>query len=128
MRTLLSLLGLAVSRAHASTIEQLGAGMPGIDQMWRELKQFFPFTDLGSRGLAFIVLRMINIVLRFIGGIGVLMIVYGGIRMIMTVQSEENATQARNIVLYACIGLILTILADAVVLYVLSVVKLATGG
>lgn len=128
MHALLTLIGLTVSRAHAAVIEQLGSGSPGIDTMWGQLKQLFPHTDLGSGGLAFILLLITNIILRFIGGIAVLMIVYGGIRMIMTVADENAHTEARKIVLYAAAGLVLAIGADAIVLYVMSVVKLASGG
>ena len=117
-----------VGRAEAASIEQLGSGSPGIDAMWSQLKQTFPHTDLGSGGLNFIILMLTNIILRFIAGIAVLMIVYAGIRMIMTVADENAHSEAKKIVLYACLGLILTIGADAIVMYVLSVVQAATAG
>ena len=128
MTGLLSLIGLLTPRVSAAVIEQLGTGAPGIDNMWGQFKQIFPHTDLGSQGLAFVILMVTNIILRFIGGIAVLMIIYGGIRMIMTVYDENSHGEAKKIVLSACIGLVLTVLADAIVMYVISVVQLATGG
>lgn len=128
MNTFISLIGTMVPRASAAVIEQLGQGAPGIDGMWNDLKQIFPHTDMGSGGLAFIVLMVTNIILRFIGGIAVLMIVYGGIRMIMTVYDEASHTEAKKIVISACVGLILCILADAAVLYVVYLLEMATGG
>lgn len=120
-------IGTLVPRAHAA-IEQLGSRSPGIDAMWAQLKQVFPHTDYGSQGFAFLILLFTNFILRFIGGVAVLMIIYGGIRMITTVADENAHGEAKKIVQYACIGLVLTIAADAIVLYVMSVVRLASGG
>ncbi len=121
-------LGFAQGRAHASSIEQIGAGSPGIDSMWAQLKQTFPHTDMGSGGLLFVVLMLANIILRFIAGIAVLMVVYGGIRMIMTVADENAHSEAKKIIIYACLGLVLCIGTDAIVIYVQTMVKLAAGG
>ena len=128
MSALFILIGLTVSRAYATSIEQLGSGSPGIDQMWGQLKSIFPHTDLGSGGLAFLLLLLTNLILRFIGGAAVLMIVYGGIRMTMTVLDENAHSEAKKVVMFAVIGLILTIGADAIVLYVMSLVQSAVGG
>ena len=126
--TLLRLLAGTVSRAHASSLEQLGTGAPGIDAMWADLKSIFPHTDYGSGGLLFVVMMFTNLILRFIGGVAVLTIVYGGIRMIMTVADENAHSEAKKIVMYACLGLVLTIGADGIVMYVLYLVGTASGG
>ncbi len=128
MTSLIALIGSLIPGASASAIEQLGSGSPGIDEMWGNLKQLFPHTDMGSGGLTFVTLMIANIILRFIGGIAVLIIVYGGIRMMMTVADENAQAESKKIIMYACIGLVLTIAADAIVLYVMNVVRLATGG
>ena len=124
---LLSLLGF-LPKASAASIEQLGSGAPGVDDMWSQLKQTFPHTDMGSGGLMFVILMVSNFILRLIGGIAILMIVYGGIRMIMTVADENSQAGAKKIVMYACIGLVLTIAADAIVGYVMTIVQSAAGG
>ncbi len=135
MAFLLSLLGILAGRmpalvphARAAVIEQLGSGAPGIDNMWADLKSIFPHTDMGSQGLAWVILMATNLILRFIGGIAVLMILYGGIRMIMTVADENAHGEAKKIVLYSCLGLILTVGADGIVLYVMRLVEVASGG
>jgi hypothetical protein len=122
------LLGLFTRVAHAANIEQLGSGSPGIDAMWADLKSIFPHTDYGSGGLGFAMLLATNIILRFIGGIAVLMIVYGGIRMMLTVNNESAHEDAKKIVIYALLGLVLVIATDAIVLYAMNLLKLATGG
>ena len=116
-----------LTRASASSIEQLGSGSPGIDTMWTELKGIFPHTDLGSGGLAFFVLLLTNLILRFIAGIAVLMIVYGGIKMMTTVADENAQSEAKKVVIFACLGLILAIGADAIVMYVMVLVQSAAG-
>lgn len=128
MHVLFSLLGTLIEHAQATNIEQLGSGAPGIDAMWFELKSIFPHTDYGSGGFAFLMLLVTNIILRFIGGIAVLIIVYGGIRLIMTVADENAHAEAKKIVLYAGLGLVLVIAADAIILYVMSLLQVATGG
>lgn len=117
-----------VTIAHAANIEQLGSGSPGIDAMWADLKGFFPHTDYGSGGAAFLMLLATNIILRFIGGIAVLIIVYGGIRMIMTVGDENGHTEAKKILTYAGVGLVLVIATDAIVVYVMRLLQAAAGG
>ncbi|MBI2636210.1 hypothetical protein HYW84_02685 [Candidatus Peregrinibacteria bacterium] len=122
------LYGILLPRAGATALEQLGSGAPGIADMWMDLKSIFPHTDLGSQGLTFIVLMFTNIILRFIGGVAVIMIMYGGVRMIMTVADENAHGEAKKVVMYSCLGLILAIGADGIVMYVMRMVQLAAGG
>ena len=128
MRVLSALLGSVIPRARAAVIERLGAGAPGINGMWADLKSMFPHTDMGTFGLNFVILMFTNLILRFIGSVAVLMIIYGGIRMTMTVADENAHGEAKKIVMYACLGLILTIGADGIVMYVMTVVRAASGG
>lgn len=61
-----------------------------------------------------------NILLFLAGAIAVLMIIIGGIRY-ATSQGDQNAISgAKNTVLYAVIGLIVTIIAYAIVNFVLT--------
>ncbi len=147
MRFLFTFAGLTITKVHARVIEQLGGCnpqlqpgcqqatgaplggyAPGIGAMWGQLKQTFPHTDWGSRGLEFILAIITHLILRMIGGIAVLMIVYGGIRMIMTVYDENGHAEAKKIVVAACVGLILAIAADVIVLYAQYLTCLAAGG
>lgn len=128
MMLLRFLSGVLLPSARAAVIEQLGAGAAGIDNMWNEIKSFFPHTDMGSGGLAFVLLLFTNLILRFIGAVAVLMIMYGGIRMTMTIADENAHGEAKKIVLYSCLGLILAIGADAIVLYVMRLVWAAASG
>ncbi len=114
--------------AHASSIEQLGSGSPGIDAMWAALQSNFPHTDVGSGGLALVALSITNFILRMIGALAVLIIIYAGIRMIISHGSEEGFTEAKKILTYTVLGLILVLCADAIVTYVMTVLMSAAGG
>lgn len=112
--------------AHA-TIEQLAADAPGISGMWGDIGKIFPHTGFGASGFAYVLVTMIDIILRFIGGLAVLMIIFGGIRMMMTVADENSHSEAKKIVMYACLGLILAIMGDGIISYVVSLVGSAAG-
>ncbi len=124
---LLTVAAASVPAVVLADIDQIGSNAPGISQMWSDIKCAFPHTDLGAQGFTFVLARMVDIILRFIGGGAVLMIIYGGIRMMMTVADENSHSEAKKVVLYACLGLILAIMADAIVLYTISLVESAAG-
>jgi hypothetical protein len=69
-----------------------------------------------------------NIILRLLAGGAVLMIVYAGIRMMTNVADENAHSESKKIVLYTALGLIFALSADAIVVYVMSIVQAATGG
>lgn len=67
-----------------------------------------------------------NILLFIIGAIAVIMIVIGGMRYVLSGGDSNQITAAKNTILYAIVGIIVAILAYAVVNFVLS--SLIPGG
>lgn len=63
---------------------------------------------------------VINILLTVAGMIAVLMIVIGGIRYITSDGDSNRASQAKNTILYALIGLIVAVSSYAIVNFVLG--------
>ena len=64
--------------------------------------------------------NIINVMLFVVGAIAVIMIIIGGIRYIVSA-GDSNAVQgAKNTIMYAIIGLIVAVLAYALVNFVLS--------
>ena len=61
------------------------------------------------------VIGIINYVLTFLGLAAVAFIVYAGILMVMDQGSEENVGKAKNIIIYAGIGIIVVMLSFAIV-------------
>ncbi|MBQ3410100.1 hypothetical protein IJG66_01945 [Candidatus Saccharibacteria bacterium] len=64
--------------------------------------------------------RITNTILYAVGIISVIMLIYGGLRYILSGGDNKKVTDAKNTILYAIIGLIISILAFAIVNFVLN--------
>lgn len=62
----------------------------------------------------------IDIFSIIVGVISVIMIIIGGLKYITSAGDSSNITSAKNTILYAVIGLVIVVLAQAIVLYVLD--------
>lgn len=67
-----------------------------------------------------IMTTVINFLLFFIGVISVIMIIYGGIQYSTSAGDSGKVTNAKNTILYAVVGLIVAILAYAIVNFVIE--------
>ena len=63
---------------------------------------------------------IINTALFIIGAISVMMLIYGGIRYTTSGGNEKSVTAAKNTILYAVVGIIIALLAYAIVNFVLT--------
>ena len=61
-----------------------------------------------------------NAALFIIGAISVLMLIYGGIRYTTSGGNEKGVTAAKNTILYAVVGIVVALLAYAIVNFVLT--------
>ena len=61
-----------------------------------------------------------NVMLFIVGAISVIMIVIGGLRYVISGGNTANVTAAKNTILYAIVGLIVSMLAYAVINFVIS--------
>jgi len=61
-----------------------------------------------------------NAALFIIGAVSVLMLIYGGIRYTISAGDSKAVTDAKNTILYAIIGIIVALLAYAIVNFVLT--------
>lgn len=68
--------------------------------------------------------RITNTVLYVVGIISVIMLVWGGLRYILSGGDSKKITDAKNTILYAIIGLIIALLAYAIVNFVLNTLGL----
>lgn len=75
-------------------------------------------SDLGSR-----VRTIVNILLYILGAIAVVMIILGGIRYTTSNGDSSAITSAKNTILYAVVGLVVAILAYAIVNFVITSFK-----
>jgi multisubunit Na+/H+ antiporter MnhB subunit len=61
-----------------------------------------------------------NVLLFIIGAVSVIMIIYGGITYVTSAGDSTRVQNAKNTILYAVVGLIVAILAFAVVNFVIT--------
>jgi len=61
-----------------------------------------------------------NTLLFIVGAISVIMVVFGGLRYVISGGDSANITAAKNTILYAVVGLIVAMLAYAVINFVIT--------
>ena len=61
-----------------------------------------------------------NVLLFLIGAVSVIMLIYGGIRYVVSGGDSGAVTSAKNTILYAVVGIVVAILAYALVNFVIS--------
>ncbi len=97
--------GGAANPAQAGANTAKGSGMP---------------TELvGVNG---VFTRITNTVLYAVGIVSVIMLIYGGLRYVLSGGDSKKVTDAKNTIMYAIIGLIISILAYAIVNFVINAV------
>lgn len=77
-------------------------------------------TGVNESGLMGTIQDVINVVIGIIGMLAVIMIIMGGISFATSQGDAAKVTKARNTILYGVVGLIISLLAFAIVNFVLS--------
>lgn len=67
-----------------------------------------------------IVQNIINVILYIVGILAVVMIIFGGIQYTTSAGDTSKVTKAKNTILYGIVGLVISILAYAIVNFVIS--------
>ena len=63
---------------------------------------------------------ILNIVIGILAAISVLFIVIGGLRYVLSDGDPQDASKAKNTIIYAVVGLIISIAAEAIVAFALN--------
>lgn len=69
----------------------------------------------GEGSLRALILRMVNYFLTFLGVLAVIMIIYGGVTYVTAAGKDEAVGNAKKIIMYALVGLIIVLLSFALV-------------
>lgn len=77
-------------------------------------------TGTGTKGIGPLIKEVVKVLLFVLGAIAVIMIVVGGIRYAVSGGDSGAVTSAKNTILYAVIGLVVALLAYAIVNFVLT--------
>jgi len=64
--------------------------------------------------------KIVNLLLYVIGAVAVIMIVVGGIKYVVSNGDSSAVTSAKNTIFYAVIGIVVAILAYAIVNFVIT--------
>lgn len=70
--------------------------------------------------VAAIIISIINFILQFAAALAVLMIIIGGVRYITSAGNDAALEQARKIIIYSILGLVIIILSFVIVNFVLK--------
>lgn len=87
-----------------------------------------PFAGTFQGGLVAGIYSIINIFLFFAALVAVLVIIYGGLRYILSRGEEDAAEDAKNTILYAVIGLIVIGLSAAIVRFTVRAIQGVPAG
>lgn len=79
----------------------------------------------GQGSLRLLVLQIVNFFLGFLGLIAVVMIIYGGFLYVSAAGKEDKIEQAKKIIMYSIIGILIILLSFAIVNTILGA---GTGG
>ena len=85
-------------------------------------------TGLGEADVRFTTARIVNAALGLLGTIALILILYAGFEWMTAAGSEEKADNAKKILFYAVLGLIVILSAYAISRFVMSQLFKATTG
>lgn len=79
-----------------------------------------PTSLFGESGDEGIFKKVVNIMLFVIGAVAVIMLIYGGVKYILSGGAQDKVQEAKNTILYAIVGIVVALLAFAVVNFVIQ--------
>lgn len=106
---------LVVTAGHAEAACTPGSSARDCIEAGADVK-----TGTGTTSLSDLITNIVNILLFVLGAIAVIMIVIGGIRYTTSNGDASGITSAKNTILYSVIGLVVALLAYAIVNFVLG--------
>ena len=77
-------------------------------------------TQLFGEGNTGIFTQMVNMMLFTVGILSVIMLIYGGLRYILSNGDSKKVDAAKNTILYAIVGLIIAMLSYAIINFIIS--------
>lgn len=113
--------------AHAVVLNTTGGAAAA--GMWASICAFMPYCDLGAAAPQFFACKVSHFFFLIITGAAVCAITYGGIKMMAGTGQDSGYEEAKKIVMYAAIGLVLAILSKTLIDFVITeVVPDLVGG
>lgn len=105
----------------ALTVPSAGAADYGIKAGTAASKtEEMPESLFGEDGSEGIFKKVVNIMLFVIGAVAVIMLIYGGVKYVTSGGAQDKVAEAKNTILYAIVGIVVALLAFAVVNFVVT--------
>jgi len=82
----------------------------------------------GTSSISTLINEVITVFSWLVGGISVIMIIYGGFRYVTSGGNDSSVSGAKNTIIYALIGLVIVALAQVIVHFVLAKAFTVTSG
>jgi TRAP-type C4-dicarboxylate transport system permease small subunit len=76
--------------------------------------------DVQDTSLETYIQTIINVLLGLIGVVAVIMLIYGGFRYVLSAGNEKATSAAKDTILFAIIGIVVAVLAFAIVNFVIG--------
>ena len=108
-------------------------GILGIEKAYAEnvlikyCETLHPGCGAGSEFLSQLAERIATIVFEIVGGVSVIMILWGAIRIVSSGGSDEGRTQGKSIIIAALVGIFFAVTGWAIVEFVYTFVGNAAG-
>ncbi len=109
-----AVLPFAVQPAHATTTDEMTKGYQAAGGGSQ---------TSSTASLSGLIKTVIDVLLYVLGAVAVIMIVIGGIKYTTSNGDQAQVTSAKNTIMYAVIGLIVAIMAYAIVNFVINAFK-----
>lgn len=77
-------------------------------------------SDVQNTSLETYISTIINVLLGLIGVVAVIMLIYGGFRYVLSAGNEKATSAAKDTILFAIIGIVVAVLAFAIVNFVIG--------
>ncbi|MBQ6130419.1 hypothetical protein IJI72_01895 [Candidatus Saccharibacteria bacterium] len=112
--------GLALAGISAVMAPSAAYASPATDQVRRGLSATGLGSGAGSLQLQDKVKNIINTILYVVGILSVVVVIYGGVQYTISTGDQSKVTSAKNTIIYGLVGLAISILAYAIVNFVVT--------
>jgi len=118
MKKLINKAGLGLTALSGAAVVSVLSIEPALAQIRDGVNSANPGT--GPTSIDSVITDVINVALWAIGILSVIMLIFGGIRYTVSGGDSNKVTSAKNTILYAVIGIVVAMLAYAIVNFVLT--------
>ncbi len=77
---------------------------------------------VATGGFREVVMTVINYFLAFLGLLAVIMVIFGGVTYVISAGQDEKLQNAKNIIMYSLIGIVIVLLSFVIVNFVIDAV------